>query len=218
VKYSITFLLISFSLTLTEAQQKSRTNDILSLKQTQSIFTDSVKKEFKINYPIFRVYRYTDNSGEFYCVLTESRDSIDNEKDTFNQSVKAINLKFDKGKFQKVWELNDNIINNENEENSIWFWTSYFDFKDFDNDGVIEPIIVYGTRAMNGYDDGRIKFIIFYKEQKVAIRHQNGILDNERKTQIDNSFYSLPKKLKDGIKTKMALMEKQDKAIFTETW
>ena len=44
------------------------------------------------------------------------------------------------------------------------------------------------------------------------------MLDNERKTEIDNSFYSLPKNLKDDIKAKMALMEKQGKAIFTATW
>jgi hypothetical protein len=216
VKHLICFLLTFLNFTLLGAQQN--TSKILSQSQTKAIFTDSIKKELKINYPIFRVYKYADKSGEFLCVLTESNDSIDNNKDTFNHSIKAINLKVDKRKLIKVWELNDNIIKNGKDENSIWFWTSYFDFKDFDNDGLVEPIIVYGTRAMNDYDDGRIKFIIFYKGQKIAIRHQNGVLDDERKTQIDNSFYSLPKKLKDDIKAKMTLMEKQKKAIFTATW
>jgi hypothetical protein len=151
-------------------------------------------------------------------VLTESNDSISNSNDTFNHSIKALNLKIDGRRLTKTWKINDNIIKNEKDENSIWFWTSYFDFKDFDNDGLVEPIVVYGTRAMNGYDDGRIKFIIYYKGKKFAIRHQNGVLDNERKTEIDSSFLSLPTKVKDNIKSKMALMEKQGKAIFTQTW
>ena len=218
VKYFICFLWTFFSLTLLEAQQKSSASELLTHKQIETIFTDSIKKEFKINYPIFRVYRYTDKSGNFLCVLTESNDSIVNNKDTFNRSIKAINLKINKNNFVKIWELNDNTIKSENEENSIWFWTSYVDFKDFNNDGLVEPIIVYGTSGMNGFDDGRIKFIIFYKGQKIAIRHQNGVLDNERQTQIDKAFYSLPQKLKDDIKSKMALMKKQNKAIFTVTW
>jgi hypothetical protein len=190
---------------------------ILFSPEIQTIFTDSIKKSFNIKYPIFRVYNYADKSGDYYCVLTESRDSISNEKDPFNHSISAVDLKYDKGRFKKTWEINDHV-KNDSVETSIWFWTSYFDFKDFDNDKIIEPIIVYGTSGMNGYDDGRIKFIIYYKGKKVAIRQQNGVLDGERKTEIDNSFYSLPQKLKDNIKTKMALMEKQGKAIFTATW
>jgi hypothetical protein len=218
LKNLICFILTFLNLTLLEAQQKSSTSEILSLKQIQTIFTDSIKNKFKINYPIFRIYKYTDKSGDFLCVLTESTDSITSNKDTFNHSIKAINLKVDKDKLVKVWELNDNTIKNEKEETSIWFWTRFFDFKDFNNDGLVEPIIVYGTRAMNGYDDGRIKFVVFYNGQKIAIRHQNGVLDYERQTQIDKAFYSLPEKLKDNIKSKMALMTKEDKAIFTATW
>ena len=189
------------------AQQNGTACKILSSNEIKKILSDSVKKEMKISYPIIRVYKYSDKSGEFLCVLTESNDSI-SDKDTFNHNIKAINIKVDKGKFVKKWELNDNIVKNNNDENSIWFWTKYFDFKDFDNDGVIEPIIVYGTGGMNGYDDGRIKFIIFYNGRKIAIRHQNGVLDDERHTQIDNAFYSLPQNLKDNIKSKMALIEK----------
>jgi len=207
-----------------KAQQKGPTSEILSPAQVKKIFNDTVKKEFKINYPIFRVYRYVDKSGEFLCVLTESDDSTDHETDasghtitdTFSRAIKAINLKVDKDKLIKAWEINDFLVKNGNEENSISFWTRYFDFKDIDDDGLVVPIIIYGTRARNNYDDCRIKFIIFYKGKKMAIRHQNGILDGQRETQIDNSVFSLPRKLRDGIKAKMVLLEKQDKAIFTD--
>lgn len=218
VKYFICFVSTFLNLTLLEAQQKKSTSELLTRKQIETIFTGSIKKEFKINYPIYKVYKYVDKSGEYLCVFTESNDSIINKKDTFNHSIKAINLKIDKNNFIKVWELNDNTIKNEKEENSIWFWSSYFDFKDFDNDGLIEPIIVYGTNAMNGFDDGRIKFITFYKGNKIAIRHQNGILDNERQTQVDKTFYTLPQNLKDNIKSKMILMKKENKAIFKIAW
>lgn len=118
----------------------------------------------------------------------------------------------------KISELNDRVIKNDAHENNIWFWTKYCDFKDYDNDSLVDLIIVYGTSAMNGYDDGRIKFIIFYKGTKVAIRHQNGVLDFERETQVDKSFYDLPKSLKTSIMQKMELMEKNQHAIFPHGW
>ena len=208
-----------FTLGLTSLKgQENSTNQTLSQLETNTIFTDSVRRQLNIDFPIFRVYKYGDKSGKFLCVLTESNDSISSSNDTFNHSLRALNLKIDGRRLTKTWEINDNIIKNEKDENSIWFWTNYLDFKDFDSDGLVEPIVVYGTRAMNGYDDNRIKFIIYYKGKKFAIRHQNGVLDNERKTEIDSSFFSLPKKVKDNIKSKMALMEKQAKAIFTQTW
>lgn len=224
LKSLICFVLALFSLTFIKAQQTGPTSEILSASKVKTLFTDSIKKEFIINYPIFRVYRYVDKSGEFLCVLTESMDSTDNAIDesghtiidTFSRTIKAIILKVDNGKWSKVWELNDHIIKNANDESSISFWTKYFVFKDFDNDGLIEPIIIYGTRASNFYDNCRIKCIVFYKGKKMAIRHQNGILDGERETQIEEAFFSLPRKLRDEVKAKMVYLEKQDKAIFTD--
>jgi len=211
------FLLAFSCFTVLRAQKASLTNGVLSSTQAQTLLTDSIKREFNITYPIFRVYNYTDKSGNYYCVLTESRDSISNEKDTFNRSLRAIDLKYDNGKFQKIWEITDHI-KNDSLENSIWFWTKYTDFKDYDKDGLIDPVIIYGTFGPNDLDDGRIKFIIYYKGKKIAIRHQNSIFDDERNTEVDKSFYSLPQNLKDNIKEKMALMEKQDRAIFTAPW
>ncbi|MGH2564736.1 MAG: hypothetical protein ACRDE5_09490, partial [Ginsengibacter sp.] len=124
LKKLLCFLLTFPCLTIVKAQQPLLTSTIPSSRQTQILLTDSIKKEFNINYPIFRIYNYIDKSGNYYCVLTESRDSIGNEKDTFNRSLKAIDLKYDNGKFQKIWELNDHI-KNDSVENSIWFWTSY---------------------------------------------------------------------------------------------
>ena len=81
-----------------------------------------------------------------------------------------------------------------------------------------DPIIVYGTTAVNGYGDGRIKIIIYYKGQKVAIRHQNGTLDFERETSVDKAFYALPVLLQTAVKQKMELMIKNKQAIFPAGW
>lgn len=200
------------------AQKPTNTFGMLTSKQVEELFPDTICNKLNINFPIFRVYEYADKTAQYYCILTESRNEITADKDTLHHKIKAVNVKAEKGAFTKIWEINDNIIKNDNDETSIWFWTKYIDFKDYDEDGLADPIIIYGTSGANGYDDGRIKFIIYYKGQKVAIRHQNGDLDYERETQVDKSFYDLPQSLQSGIKQKMELMMKNNHAIFPAGW
>ena len=71
---------------------------------------------------------------------------------------------------------------------------------------------------MNGTADGRIKFVVNYKGQKITIRHQNGVLDFERETQVDKAFYGLPTALQMAVKQKMELMVKNGQAIFPAGW
>src|SRR5260370_35695617 len=75
----VCLFLALLNLTFGTAQQNSPKSELLPASRVAAIFTDSVKKEFRLNYPIFRVYRYVDRSGEYYCVLTESSDSILND-------------------------------------------------------------------------------------------------------------------------------------------
>jgi hypothetical protein len=215
----ILFSLIAFFCFTTAFGQKTTVSfDILPPRQVTELFPDSIRRSLKINFPIFRVYKYADKTGQYYCILTESRNEITAEKDTINHNIKAINMWDDNGSFSKVWEINDNIVKNDNDENNIWFWTKYADFKDYDGDGLADPIVIYGTSGSNGYDNGRIKFILYYKGQKVAIRHQNGVLDYERETQVDKAFYNLPLSLQTAIKQKMELMTKNNHAIFPAGW
>ena len=215
----ILFLIFSIvCLTTAFGQQTTVSFEILTTKQATELFPDSIRKSLNVRFPIFKVYRYADKTGEYYCILTESRNEITADKDTLNHQIKATNVKADKGSFSKLWEINDNTIKNGNDENSIWFWSKYIDFKDYDGDGLADPIIIYGTSGANGYDNGRIKFIILYKGQKVAIRHQNGVLDFERETKVDKAFYDLPQTLQAAIKQKMELMMKSNQAIFPAGW
>lgn len=218
MRYLLTLFIIGINLSNIYAQKTVIRSQILKPEQITEIFTDTICKTLSLNFPIFRVYKYTDKTAQYYCILTESRDQITVEPDTLNYKLKALNVKIDKNTLTKTWEINDAILKDRREESSIWFWTRYIEFTDFDNDGIADPVIVYGTSAMNGYGDGRIKFIIYYRGQKVAIRHQNGILDFERETQVDQAFYEMPQSLQAVIKQKMELMIKNNQAIFPAGW
>lgn len=210
-------LLLMTGISTTYGQQLSPVQ-ILTPTQANELFPAALRHQLNITFPILRVYKYADKTGQYYCILTESRNEINPNHDTINLQVKAINVKAVDGTFTEVWQINDKIFKNEQEESSIWFWTRYIEFKDYDKDGIVEPIVIYGTAGSNGYDDGRIKFIIYYKGQKFAIRHQNGVLDDERETQVDQGFYQLPATLQANIQQKMDMMTKERQAIFPANW
>lgn len=193
---------------------------ILSQEEIKRIFNDSIKKKFGIDYPVFRVYKFSDASGEFYTVLSEKSDTI-TSKDTLHYKIKAFHFKNSKSVFEKKWEVNDFIMqqtNGNGKETSIWFWTKYTSFTDLDKDGLIDPVLVYGTSGTNGSDDGRVKILVFYKGQKSAIRHQNGVLDFERNTQVDETFYLLPNVIQDQVKNTMQKIHDHSHAIFPYGW
>lgn len=217
MKKILALLFLSFFIIKAKAQSDTSSNKILSKAETDEFFSDAFKKKNLINFPIFRAYTYKDKSGTYYVALTESADSINTKKDTVNNKIKALAFKVDKGITLKKWEINDfktPSVKGVEIESSIWFWTKYCSFNDIDGDGLVDPIVVYGTFGSNGYDDGRAKIILYIKGQKIAIRHQNGILDDERKTQVDLTFYALPKKIQDHVKQLMATMVEKNHAIF----
>ena len=121
------------------------------------------------------------------------------------------------GGLTKKWEFSDVLINNPKkyiEENTIQFWTKYLQLVDTDKDGLLDPVIVYGTKGANAFDDGRIKIVIFYKGQKISIHHQNGVLDYDRNTRIDKAFYTLPLQLQKQVRVSMLRMADNSNAIF----
>ncbi|TGE28360.1 M949_RS01915 family surface polysaccharide biosynthesis protein [Hymenobacter metallicola] len=211
-------LLLAIPITGASAQPSSPASSLLTPAQVAARFTPAVKSVLGITLPIFRVYKYSDTSGVYYAVLTESQDSRDAEGELLNKQIKALVFKNSPQGLVKAWELNDRILQNEQEEETIWFWTKYAEFKDYDQDGLIEPIIVYGTSGLNGYDDGRLKFLIYYKGQKVALRHQNSVLDYGRSTQVDKAFYALPAGLQAAVRQKMEALDAAGLAIFPSGW
>ncbi len=163
------FLMLIFGPSILRGQQNHPSSEILSQSQVSATITNSVKRQFGINFPIIRVYKYVDRSGKYFCVLTEKLDSLftgeEGKYDTLHLAIRAIDLREDSGKLMKVWEINDHAIRDskiEVVEQSMWFWTKYIEFNDFDGDGVIEPIIVYGTHSDSDLASGRVKCMVIY--------------------------------------------------------
>lgn len=187
----------------------------LSEEKIKEVFTDQKKKELGINFSIWKVYDYQDKSGSYYLVLTEEKFKEPKEGNYFNNSIKAFNFKIENNVWAKTFETNDS---KKDEEENIWFWTKYIYVEDFDKDGIIEPILIYGTNGYNGYDDGRIKILLYYKGKKIGIRIQNGVLDDERNFSIDADFYNLPKNIQDTIVAQMNLMVENNHSILPYGW
>jgi hypothetical protein len=196
----------------TEKNSKYKT---FSQEKINEIFTKEKRKEVGINFNIWKVYNYKDKTGEYYLVLTEDRYKEPSDGNNFNNAVKAFNFRIEGNRWIKTFETNDF---KQKEEESIWFWTKYIYVEDFDNDAIIEPIVIYGTNGYNGYDDGRIKILLYYKGKKIGIRIQNGVLDDMRNFSLDADFYSIPKKIQDKITEQMYLMVENNHSILPYGW
>lgn len=193
---------------------------ILSETEINQLFDTQAKTKLGIEYKIFRTYQYEDKKGKTYLLLTEKSDKTIKE-DVLSSKIKAFCFTETANGLEKQWEINDFTIkqvNGGDEEKGMWFWTKYASVEDLDKDGLVDPILVYGTKGMNNYDDGRIKILIFSKGKKIGIRHQNGVLDGERNTQVDADFYSLSKEIQNKVKSTMETIAKNNQAIFPNGW
>ncbi|WP_433836357.1 YARHG domain-containing protein [Flavobacterium anhuiense] len=195
--------------------EKNSKYKTLSEEKINQIFTKEKRKELGINFVIWKVYDYKDKTGSYYLVLTEDKYKETVDGNNFNNAVKAFNFKIENDRWIKTFETNDF---KDKHEDSIWFWSKYIYVEDFDADGIIDPIVIYGTSGPNLYDDGRIKILLYYKGKKVGIRIQNGILDNERNFTVDADFYMLPKKIQDKIVEQMSLMVENNHSILPYGW
>jgi hypothetical protein len=222
MKKIVIILSCFFSAVFASAQNKIEVT-ILSAEDIKELFSDEVKETYKLSkMPIFKAYKIVSkykNEPE-YLMLCESHDQIKG-KDTISKKLYAALLRHggSGGIEEKIWEIKDNIIASVTEETSISFYTRYLTFEDFDNDGEVDHTLIYGTRAMNGLMDGRLKIaMINNKGQKIFIRHQNGVLDSERETKIDAAFYNLPRVWQYAVQKRIVLMQKEERAIFPAGW
>lgn len=185
----------------------------LSEEELNERFTYEVLNEWGITYPIYRVYVFKDEKGVHELVLTE-HPLVDGASE--NDSLKAYCFNVDSdGSRYLEWKLTDFTVD---DEQSIWFWTKYLILEDVDRDGVIDPIVIYGSSGMNGTGDGRIKLLMYTDGTKVGLRHQNGILDDERNTRIDAAFFELEPAFHDTIRAVINRMQEDENAIFPAGW
>ncbi|TWV96860.1 M949_RS01915 family surface polysaccharide biosynthesis protein [Chitinophaga pinensis] len=215
--FLIALVIILTSGKLLYAQQTKTESEILSPSVTEKTFDDAVRNTYFQSLPVQRAYRYKDVTGTYYLALCESRDEIKAD-DTVHYKIKAIFLQLSTtGGFTKTGELNDFRNSHdpkEGVETSNWFWTKFCELKDLDNDGTIDPLLVYGTNGMNGYDDGRVKIVLYYKGQKAAIRCQNSVMDEGRNIQVDATFYTLPMAVQQHVRKLMHTLAEKDLIIY----
>ena len=207
------YLFLLFSFLSLQAQPDSSGATLLTDKQVQTLFPHEILKEIGVTFPIRKVYAFQDKLGKQYLIISENNTNPDKAT-----SIKAFNvlLKEDTPP-QVLWTITDAI---DDTEKAMWFYTRYISLTDLNNDGYIDPIILYGTESQYGepYEENRLKFILYYLGKKTAIRHQNSSLDDGRHTQIDRSYYKLPLALKKKIRSIVATLEEREHALFnTET-
>jgi hypothetical protein len=212
MKKSLLFAL-TFVASFSFGQEKRPTH--LDSSETAGRFTDEVIQKLNINYPIFRVFEFKDKLGTHELVVTEHQIS-----DKYNDSIKAYCFLIENGNKILEWQLTDFIVNSETNpgETSIWFWTKYLRLEDIDNDGNIDPIIVYGTQGQDGISDGRLKILLYLNGVKHGIRHNNSSLDIERNTEIDRSYYNLSPRIQLFFRELMQLIHESGNTIFPAGW
>ena len=207
------YLFLLFSFLSLQAQPDSSGATLLTDKQVQTLFPHETLKEIGVTFPIRKVYAFQDKLGKQYLIISENNSNPDKAT-----SIKAFNVLLkEETPPQVLWTITDAI---NDTEKAIWFYTRYISLTDLNNDGYIDPIVLYGTESQYGelYEENRLKFIIYYLGKKTAIRYQNSSLDDGRHTQIDRSYYKLPLALKKKIRSIVATLEEREHALFnTET-
>lgn len=203
------------------AQETNIESHQLSETEITTIFSSEVKNKYDIDFEVYRAYAYEDKAGSHIILMTENH--ITKGNDTFRKthlkvysdSIKTyfFDIKNEQLKLKRT--LTDFIIQREfMPEYSISYWTKFFELDDFDGDGIIDPILIYGTYGMNGASDGRIKIIVLQNNKKMAIRHQNGILDGERHSTVDAAFYELSEGIQKQVIKQMEAIAENGSAIF----
>ncbi len=205
------FFVITF-LSFNSAFAQSVTNKQLTKEEVSTIFTAARKESLGIQFPIFRVYTYSDIQGKYYIVLAENPTTTAEGKEASSE-IQEVHIKYENGQYVKISETED-MLQEEAGETSIWFWTKHIALDDYDGDGIADPIVAYGSFGMNNFDDGRVTIIIHYKGTPIMIHHQNAISDINRITKKDAAYSKLPAKIQAKVKEIMNNMELAKHAIF----
>jgi hypothetical protein len=166
------------------------------------------------DFPIYKAFEYQDKGGVYELVLGENHKTI-SKKDTLNTKIQAVCVMNDHGGFLEKWKINDLLEDYIPKETTIWFWTKYCSTKDFDGDGYIDPIIVYGTRTE--YDEiRRVKIITIYKNKKYVIRAVECDLDDCRSFKKDQNWNSLPQKIKTYVDQLVVKLRKEQNLLLKD--
>lgn len=163
--------------------------DILTKEDFDSLLNSGIIDNIDYNGDFVACYKIIDKSGDHYLILTHDYGkkiiySYYAEKKAFESKL--------------VWGLKDSVVQTDySEEYDINFLKNYIHVDDLNNDELVDIILTYKTKSKEDYD--RLKIVVFYKDSKTLINHEGSSLDDERETKIDQSFYSLPKSIKQQV-------------------
>jgi hypothetical protein len=171
----------------------SQTSKLLTQKEVEIIKS----RIGSISMHVFKAYEYKDIGGLYDLFFCENRNTI-SDQDTLNTKIQAICYLNDRGHYIEKWKIVDRLDESADiqgdGELSIWFWSKYISNSDIDKDGLIEPIVIYGTKTIEGYS--RINIMIFYKGEKYSIKAQECDLDKCRTLNRSDKYGQLPRNIK----------------------
>ncbi|MBP2832356.1 hypothetical protein J8281_09180 [Aquimarina sp. U1-2] len=188
----------------------------LATKEHQSIFNRRQQNQLGISNTVYQVYAYSDESGDHYLLLTDHMKTINAQNDTLYDNIYGMFVTKKNNQLKKRSTVDERI--DEDWETSIGFWNQYSELSDLNNDGMVDPILVFGTKGQNGYKDGRVKIMAYYRGKRMSIKHQNSEIKDGRLTKINKNFYGLPIQIQKAVKEKMRNMVKNGHAVFLENW
>lgn len=187
----------------------------------ETLLNADTLKNSKILFPVFKHYCYNDQSGNYVLYLTEKQDKT-YATEKLSSAVEAHLFKIANDKsLSNVISIRDKA---ENGEAGMEFWSKLTEISDIDNDGTVEPILVYRFYNKNEAKidrdafSGRIKIIMFYKGSKVVIRAITGNLDGERQTTATENFFTLPASVQKYLVKKMTGMYKDNQYGFDNSY
>ena len=165
----------------------------LSKEEINIMFTSSDKDKLNIKYDIRKVYKVLDKKGETFFIVSENFLRKDLEENKIIDKIELIIAsKTDKG-FIRKYTVNDKI---NIREKSLWFWTKFFKLQDFNGDGYIDPIIVYGGLGKHNDIEGRLIIKSLFQNKWYNIIHQGSDQDLARYTEFDKNFIKLDKPIR----------------------
>ena len=181
-----------------------------SSREFSKVEIEKINFDFiKMSMPLFKAFEFNDKGGTYNFFLFEDSKMV-SKTVSLNSKIFAVCYLEDHGGFLEKWKINDFIESPK--ENNIFFWEEYCQFKDIDDDGFIEPIIIYSTASKNDVYE-RIKIITIYKNKKYVIRAQECVFDGCRTFKKDADFNKLPKSITDHIDKLLARLRKEQGLI-----
>ena len=185
---------------------------LLSPKEATEILSDSLKSEYNLKDPLYKIYAYSDKSGNYLEIFNEQKGLYTlGRNDTAISKTIALNLKMEEGRMSKNWILETEVLPDfVVGVQDIHFLYDLFEFRDMDGDSVVEPIVVDQTLTAT-------TITIIYKGQDISIEHQFKGSDFNTLI-IDKTFYSLPPIITSELRNKLQLLAFSTKNELPKGW